>query len=264
MGLNVAQKTDFSGNLLDYTGQVVLITGGRSGIGQATAVAFAKQGAKVVVAGRSHADETLARIKEAGGEGIFIKCDVSVEADVKNLIDAIMEKYGRLDVAFNNSGLLPVTTDLVNQTEKDFQTIIDVDLKGVFLCMKYQIPVMLKQENGGAIINNGSVVSIAADPGMAPYVAAKHGVLGLTRAAGIEYIKQNVRINLIAPGFTATEMTAGWLADPEFVEVVKSFNFVNRWAEPEEIAGIVLFLGSKMASFMGGAVIALDGGQTAH
>ena len=250
-------------NLLDFTGQVVLITGGRSGIGQATAVAFAQQGAKVVIAGRSHADETLAKIKEDGGEAIFVKTDVSSSADVQNLIDTIVSKYGRLDVAFNNSGLLPVTTDLVNQTEEDFQQIIDVDLKGVFLCMKYQIAQMLKQ-GGGAIINCGSVVSVAADPGMAPYVAAKHGVAGLTRAAGIEYIKDNIRINLLAPGFTATEMTAGWLANPEFCEMVKGFNFAHRWAEPEEISGLVLFLASPMASFIAGSVFMVDAGQTAH
>lgn len=249
--------------LLDFTGKVVLITGGRSGIGQATAVAFAQQGAKVVIAGRSHSDETLAKIKEVGGEAIFIKTDVSIGADVKNLVDTIVAKYGRLDVAFNNSGLLPVTTDLVNQTEEDFQKIIDVDLKGVFLCMKYQIGQMLKQ-GGGAIINCGSVVSVAADPGMAPYVAAKHGVAGLTRAAGIEYIKDNIRINLLAPGFTATEMTAGWLADPEFCEMVKGFNFAHRWAEPEEMAGMVLFLASPMASFMAGSIVTIDAGQTAH
>ena len=252
-----------SKNLLDFTGQVVLITGGRSGIGQATAIAFAEQGAIVVIAGRSHANETLAKIKEIGGEAIFIKADVSSATDVKNLVSEVVAKYGRLDVAFNNSGLLPVTTDLVNQTEEDFQTIIDVDLKGVFLCMKYQIEQMLKQ-GGGAIINCGSVVSVAADPGMAPYVAAKHGVAGLTRAAGIEYIKDNIRINLLAPGFTATEMTAGWLADPEFCEMVKGFNFAHRWAEPEEISGLVLFLASQMASFIAGAVFMVDAGQTAH
>lgn len=249
--------------LLDFTGQVVLITGGRSGIGQATAVAFAQQGAKVVIAGRSHADETLAKIKDVGGEGSFIKADVSVAADVRNVVDTIVSQYGRLDVAFNNSGLLPVTTDLVNQTEEDFDQIIAVDLKGVFLCMKYEIAQMLKQ-GGGAIINCGSVVSVAADPGMAPYVAAKHGVAGLTRAAGIEYIKDNIRINLLAPGFTATEMTAGWLADPEFCEMVKGFNFAHRWAEPGEISGLVLFLASPMASFIAGAVFLVDAGQTAH
>jgi NAD(P)-dependent dehydrogenase (short-subunit alcohol dehydrogenase family) len=252
-----------SQQLFDFTGQVVLVTGGRSGIGQATAVAFAEQGAKVVIAGRSNADETLAKIKAAHGEGSFIKADVSVAADVKHVVDTIVSQYGRLDVAFNNSGLLPVTADLVNQTEEDFDKIIAVDLKGVFLCMKHEIAQMLKQ-GGGAIINCGSVVSLVADPGMAPYVAAKHGVAGLTKAAGIEYIKSNIRINLVAPGFTATEMTAGWLADPAFCEMVKSFNAANRWAGPEEIAGIVLFLASPMASFIAGSIFSVDAGQTAH
>ena len=256
-------QVDFSKRLLDFTGQVALVTGGRSGIGAATAIAFAQQGAKVAIAGRSDADQTLAAIKDAGGEGIFVKTDVSVGSDVQHMVETVVDTYGRLDVAFNNSGLLPVTTDLINQTEEDFQNIINVDLKGVFLCMKYQIPQMIKQ-GGGAIINCGSVVSIAADPGMAPYVAAKHGVAGLTRAAGIEYIKQNVRINLIAPGLTATEMTAGWLADPDFCEMVKGFNFVNRWAEPSEIAGLVLFLASPMASFIAGSIFVADAGQTAH
>jgi len=250
-------------NLLDFTGQVVLITGGRSGIGKATAVAFAEQGAKVVIAGRSHAEETLEAIKKVGGEAIFVKTDVSKAADVENAVNTAVSKYGRLDVAFNNAGLLPVTTDLIMQTEKDFDEIIAVDLKGVFLGMKYEIPQMLKQ-GGGAIINCGSVVSVVADAGMAPYVAAKHGVAGLTRAAGIEYIKQNIRINMIAPAFTETEMTAGWLADPDFRELVKSFNAANRVASADEIAGIVLFLGSPMASFIAGSIYMLDGGQTAH
>lgn len=252
-----------SEQLLDFTGQVVLITGGRSGIGKAAAIAFAKQGAKVVIAGRSHADETLASIKEIGGEAMFVKGDVCIAADVQRMVDTTVNTYGRLDVAVNNSGLLPVTADLVDQTEKDFDDIIAVDLKGIFLCMKHQIAQMLKQE-GGAIINIGSVASIIADAGMSPYVAAKHGVAGLTKAAGIEYIKNNIRINMIAPGLTATEMTSGWLSDPAFCELVKSFNFANRWAEPEEITGMLLFLASPMASFMAGGIYTIDAGQTAH
>jgi len=250
-------------NLLDFSGQVVLVTGGRSGIGAATAVAFAEQGATVVVAGRSNADDTMAKIKDAGAEGLFIKCDVSQATEVEATIATIIEKFGRLDVAFNNSGLLPVTADLINQTEEDFDQIISVDLKGVFLCMKYEIPPMLKQ-GGGAIINCGSIVSLTADPGMAPYVAAKHGVAGLTKAAGIEYIKNNIRINLIAPGFTNTEMTAGWLADPDFAEMVKGFNAAHRWADPSEMVGLVLYLASPMASFCAGSIIPVDAGQAAH
>ena len=249
--------------LLDFTGKVVLVTGGGSGIGQATAVAFARQGAKVVIAGRSNADETLRRIKEVGGEAIFVRTDVSISADVQAVIKATIDKFGRLDVAFNNAGLLPVTAPIVDQTEEDFDKIISVDLKGVFLCMKYEIPEMLKV-GGGSIINCGSIVSLVADPGMAPYVAAKHGVSGITKGAALEYATQGIRINAIAPAFTETGMTQGWLADPQMRELVKSFNAANRIATSDEIAGIVLFLASPMASFMTGATYAVDGGQSAH
>jgi NAD(P)-dependent dehydrogenase (short-subunit alcohol dehydrogenase family) len=249
--------------LLDFTGKVAIVTGGGTGIGQATAVAFARQGAKVVIAGRSNADETLRRIKEAGGEALFVKADVSREADVQRIVKTAVERYGRLDIAFNNAGLLPVTANLIDQTEEDFDKIIAVDLKGVFLGMKYQIPEMLKA-GGGSIINCGSVVSLVADPGMSPYVAAKHGVAGLTKAAALEYAKANVRINCIAPAFTETGMTQGWLADPQMRELVKSFNAANRIASSDEIAGITLFLASPMASFLTGAIIPVDGAQTAH
>jgi len=249
--------------LLDFTGKVVLITGARSGIGQATAVAFAKQGAKVVLAGRSNVDETLERIKKVGGEAIFVKGDVSIAADVQRFVKTAVDTYGSLDVAFNNAGLLPVAANLADQTEEDFDRIMAVDSKGVFLCMKYEIKQMLKQ-GGGAIINVGSVVSLVADPGMAPYVAAKHAVAGLTKAAAQEYIKDNIRINAIAPGFTATEMTAGWMADPQMCELVKSYNAAHRIASPDEIAGIALYLASPLASFTAGAIIPVDAAQTAH
>ncbi len=249
--------------LLDFTKQVVIITGGRSGIGRATAIAFARQGAKVVIAGRSNADETIRSIKDENGEAIFVQTDVSIAADVQNLIKTTIGTYGRLDVAFNNAGLLPVTANLADQTEEDFDKIIAVDLKGVFLCMKYQIPEMLNM-GGGSIINCGSVVSVVADPGMSPYAAAKHGVAGLTKGAALEYAKSNIRINTISPALTETGMTQGWLADPDMRELVKSYNATNRIATPEEIAGIVLFLASPMASFITGAVYLVDGGQTAH
>jgi NAD(P)-dependent dehydrogenase (short-subunit alcohol dehydrogenase family) len=247
----------------DFTGKVAIVTGGGSGIGQATAVAFARKGAKVVVAGRSNADATLALIKHAGGEAIFVKTDVSIAADVQNLVKTTVDTYGRLDVAFNNAGLLPVTAPLTDQTEADFDKIIGVDLKGVFLGMKYQIPEMLKV-GGGSIINCGSVVSLVADPGMAPYVAAKHGVAGITKAAALEYANQNIRVNAIAPAFVETGMTGPWLADPAMKQMVQGFNAMHHIASSDEIAGFVLFLASPMASFMTGGVYPIDGGQTAH
>ncbi|TKI04101.1 glucose 1-dehydrogenase [Martelella alba] len=249
--------------LLDFTGRVVLVTGGKSGIGRAAALAFARQGARLIIAGRSQADDTLRTIRDAGGEARFVQTDISIAAQVRHLVDATLEAYGRLDVAFNNSGLLPVTAELTEQTEEDFDQILAVDLKGLFLCMKYQIPAMLKT-GGGSIVNCGSVASLIADPGMSPYVAAKHGVAGLSKAAALEYAKRNIRINTVCPGFTETEMTRGWIADPRMCEQVKSFNAVNRIASPDEIAGLVLFLASPMASFITGAVIPVDGAQTAH
>ncbi|MCL2781947.1 MAG: SDR family oxidoreductase [Actinomycetia bacterium] len=247
----------------DFTGKVALVTGGRSGIGQATAVAFARNGAKVVVNGRTNADETMEQIKEIGGEAIFVPGDVSKLEDVQNLINTTVETYGRLDIAFNNAGLLPVTAPLVEQTVEDFDKIIAVDLRGVFLCMKYQIPEMLKV-GGGSIINCGSVVSTVADPGMAPYAAAKHGVAGLTKGAALEYAKAGIRANVVCPAFTETGMTSVWLADPEFTEVVKSFNAQGRVATPDEITWFVMLLASDWGSFMTGGVYAMDGGQTAH
>lgn len=249
--------------MFDFTGKVVLVTGGRSGIGQEVAVAFARNGAKVVVNGRTAADETLLRIKEIGGEATFVRGDVGVVEDVQRVVQTTVDTYGRLDVAFNNAGLLPATAPLHEQTVEDFDRIISADLRGVFLCMKYQIPQMLKV-GGGSIINTGSVVSLVADPGMAPYAAAKHAVAGLSKGAALEYAKQNIRVNVIAPAFVATGMTAGWLADPAMTELVKSFNAQGRVATPDEIVGLVLLLASPMSSFITGSVIAIDGGQTAH
>lgn len=250
-------------NLLDFTDQVVIVTGARSGIGRAIATQFGQQGAKVVCVGRRPCDETVNDILAAGGEAISVPTDVSDEAQVKNLIQTVLNQYGQINVLINNAGSLPPTANLADQAVADFDKTIAIDVRGVFLGMKYVIPEMQKL-GGGAIVNIASVAGLVADPGMAPYVAAKHAVVGLTKGAGIEYADQNIRINGIAPGFVKTEMTQGWIDDPVMKEQVKSYNFQHRIAEPEEIAGMALYLASPMAKFMSGSIVTVDAGQTAH
>ncbi|MDR2378966.1 MAG: SDR family oxidoreductase [Bifidobacteriaceae bacterium] len=249
--------------LLDFSGKVALVTGGGTGIGQAIAQAFAGQGAKVVITGRSNADVSLSRIKDDGGEAIFVRGDVGKAADVRAVVAAAVDAYGRLDIAVNNAGTGVVGVPMADQTEEDFDHMIATDLKGVFLCMKYEIPAMLAA-GGGSIINVGSVASVIADPGMAIYVAAKHGMVGITKGAALDYAKQNIRVNALLPGFTATPMTQNWLEDPQMVALVSSFNAMGRPARPEEMVGMALLLASPLASFITGGVFAVDAGQTAH
>jgi NAD(P)-dependent dehydrogenase (short-subunit alcohol dehydrogenase family) len=247
----------------DFTGKVALVTGGGTGIGQAVAIAFAQCGAQVVITGRSNADETLLKIKEAGGEATFVRGNVGVAADVRNVVQTTIATYGRLDVAVNNAGVGVVGTPLCDQTEEDFDHIVNTDLRGLFLCMKHEIPEMI-QVGGGSIVNVGSVASVVADPGMAVYVAAKHGAVGITKGAALDYGAQNVRVNLVAPGFTATPMTSNWLADPAMVELVSSWNALHRVAQPQEMVGMVLLLASPLASFMTGGVYLVDAAQSSH
>ena len=250
--------------LLDFTGKVVLVTGGATGIGRATALAFARQGATVVIGDvDDRAAETVRLIEEIGGTGLFVRTDVTVAADVERLVNTTVDTYGGLHVAFNNAGILPPTGPLIDQTEADWDSTIAVDLKGVFLALKYEIAHMVTA-GGGAIVNTASVAGIIAAPGMAPYVAATHGVIGLTKAAALDYATAGVRVNALAPGLVATGMTKGWLDDPEMRKVVVAGSQLGRPAEPDEIAGMVLYLTSDLASFATGGVYVVDGGQTAH
>ncbi|MDQ0691238.1 SDR family NAD(P)-dependent oxidoreductase [Arthrobacter sp. W4I7] len=247
-----------------FTDKVVIITGASTGIGRAAALAFAREGAKLILGDIN--DNTAATVEEAaqaGAEAIFVKTDVSDAASMQALVKTAVDTYGRLDVAFNNAGLLPRTADLADMEPEDFDRTIAVDLRGVFLAMKYEIAQMLTN-GGGSIINTASVAGIVADPGMSPYVAAKHGVVGLTKAAGIEYAARGLRVNAIAPGLVATPMTEQWLQDPEFAKNLMNNSPIGRPAQPEEIAGTVLYLASPAASFVTGQVIVIDGGQTAH
>ena len=250
--------------LLDFSEKVVLVTGGSTGIGRATSLAFARQGASVVIGDiDERSAETVEQIEQAGGSGLFVPTDVSDSAEVEALIKRTVDSFGGLHVAFNNAGVLPPTAPLVDMDEADWDRVIAVDLKGVFLAMKYEIAHMLRA-GGGAIVNTASVAGLIADPGMSPYVAAKHGVVGLTRAAAIDYATQGIRVNALAPGLVETPMTKRWLEDPEMRDTVIAGSQMARPAKPEEMVGMVLFLASPLASFATGGVYTVDAGQTAH
>lgn len=247
-----------------FEGRVVLVTGASTGIGRAAAIAFANAGARLILGDiDKRSADTAEAIVAAGGEARFVPCDVSDPESVRALVEAAVQTYGRLDAAFNNAGLLPPTADFADMSVEDFDRTIAVDLRGVFLCLKYEIAAMLKT-GGGAIVNTASVAGVVADPGMASYVAAKHGVVGLTKAAALDYATRNIRVNAVAPGLVATPMTNRWLDDPAFAAKLMQNSPIGRPAQPEEISGTVLHLCSSTASFITGQTFVVDGGQTAH
>ena len=251
-------------NTFDFSGRVALVTGGSRGIGYATALLFAQSGAKVVIGDVDPAgEETVETIKRDGGEAIFVRTDVSDEGDVKNLIAAAVKTYGGLHCAFNNAGVLPPTVALVEMEESTFDRTLAVDLKGVFLCMKHEIRHML-QSGGGAIVNTASIAGLIAEPGISAYVAAKHGVIGLSKAAAVEYASKGIRINALAPGLVNTAMTKAWFDDPNMSAYFTANTPIGRVSQPAEIAGMVLFLCSDLASFAVGQTFVIDGGYTTH
>ncbi len=247
------------------SGQVALVTGAANGIGRATAQAFAQQGVKVVVSDvdAKGGEATVELIRAAGGEATFIRCDVTRDAEVKALVEGTVAAYGRLDYAFNNAGIEIEKGKLADGEESEFDAIIGVNVKGVWLCMKHQIPVMLAQ-GGGAIVNTASVAGLGAAPKMSIYAASKHAVIGLTKSAAIEYAKKKIRINAVCPAVIDTDMfRRAYEADPKKAEFAAAMHPVGRVGRVEEIASAVLYLCSDNAGFTTGIALTVDGGATA-
>ncbi|MBA4064824.1 MAG: short chain dehydrogenase [Isosphaera sp.] len=248
-----------------FAGKVAFVTGGGSGIGRAAALAFAREGASVVAADVSEPGgrETVRLIEEQGGRAIAVRCDVTKGEDVKAALAKGIEAFGRLDFAFNNAGIEPKKpAPTADYDEDEWERIIDVNLRGVFLCMKHEIPLILRQ-GGGAIVNTSSGAGVIGIKGSPAYTAAKHGVIGLTRAAALDYAAQNLRVNAVCPGYIATPMmdrftggTAGGRAK------VVAEEPIGRMGTPEEIAATVLWLCSPLAGFVVGHALVADGGQT--
>ena len=246
----------------DFEGKVAVVTGGTSGIGRDTAILFAKAGAKVVIAGRREAEghETEELVRAAGSDGLFVKTDVSKAAEVEALIKNAVNKFGRLDVAFNNAGIEGAWAPIVRQSEEDWDRTISVNLKGVWLCLKYEIRQMLKQGTSGAIVNMSSTLGLVGSAGVAAYSASKHGVIGLTKTAALETAKSGIRINAVCPGFIETAMADRIFRAPGVRKYVLGCHPIGRLGTPTEIAEAVVWMCSDRASFMTGQSLVLDGG----
>lgn len=245
-----------------FKDKVFIVTGSTFGIGKSTAIAFAKRGAKVVLSDWQADEDTEKIIKENGGDAIFVKCDVSKEEDVKNMVAKTVAHYGRLDYAFNNAGIEGTPSPATECTNDNWDKTININLKGVWYCMKYQIPEMLKT-GGGSIVNNASIAGLVGFGGIPAYVASKHGVVGLTKNVALDYAKQNIRVNAVCPGVIHTPMVERFTGgDPAALKQLVAGKPMERVGQPEEIAETVVFLCSNAASFITGQAIAVDGGWT--
>ncbi len=247
-----------------FTNKVALVTGATSGIGKATAIAFARDGAKVVIAGRRETEgaAVVAEIKAAGGEALFVRTDISIEADAKNLVDQTLSAFGRLDFAFNNAGIFADTGPVTTATAELFDKTFGINVAGVLYGLKYQIPAMLSS-GGGSIVNNASCLGLSVIPGSAVYNASKFAVIGLTKSAAVEFAAQGVRVNAVCPAVIETEINAGARGDSQSHDFLLAKHPIGRFGKVEEISAAVLFLCSEGASFTTGIAMPLDGGFTA-
>jgi NAD(P)-dependent dehydrogenase (short-subunit alcohol dehydrogenase family) len=259
------EETIATNEMGKFTGKVAFVTGAATGIGRATALAFAREGASVVVAdvSKDRIDETAALIEKAGGKAHAVKCDVTQEAEIKNAIDEAIKVFGRLDLAFNNAGVEEKNTDpTAEETTEEWDRVINTNLRGVFLCMKCELQQMLKV-GGGAIVNTSSGAGVIGVKGSPAYVASKHGVIGLTKAAALDYADKNIHVNAVCPGYIATEMMQRFTGGTEAGKAkVIAEEPIGRMGKPEEIADAVIFLCSDASSFVIGHALVVDGGQT--
>ena len=248
-----------------FNGKVAIVTGAALGIGRSVAEIFSENGAKVVVTDIDveGGQETVELIQSKKGEAIFIKTDVSSPADCEQMIQKTMDKYGRLDCACNNAGIPGEENPTTEYSIEGWQKLISINCSGVFYCMKYEIPAMLKGE-GGSIVNVASILGRVAFAGAPAYISAKHGVVGLTENAALEYGSQGIRVNAVAPGFIRTPMISGVTEDPETEKQLIAMHPIGRLGKPEEVAELVIWLCSEKASFVTGGYYPVDGGYLAR